>query len=88
MRYFKHVKSGHRGRYAARPSGTDAVCGETKTLGQIAAEAKTLAKSAIDGSIIRTCCMAGTFYDQQSRSLRHRELHARHQSAAGRTAWL
>ena len=61
MRYFKHVNLGiavdtPRGRLVPT-----LFAAETKTLGQIAAEAKTLAKSAIDGSINPDLLQGGTF---------------------------
>lgn len=61
MRYFKHVNLGIA---VDTPRGLlvpTLFAAETKTLGQIAAEAKTLAKSAIDGSINPDLLQGGTF---------------------------
>lgn len=61
MRYFKHVNLGVA---VDTPRGLlvpTLFAAETKTLGQIAAEAKTLAKSAIDGSINPDLLSGGTF---------------------------
>ena len=61
MRYFKHVNLGIA---VDTPRGLlvpTLYAAETKTLGQIAAEAKTLAKSAIDGSINPDLLQGGTF---------------------------
>lgn len=61
MRYFKHVNLGIA---VDTPRGLlvpTLFAAETKTLGQIAAEAKSLAKSAIDGSINPDLLQGGTF---------------------------
>ena len=61
MRYFKHVNLGIA---VDTPRGLlvpTLFAAETKTLGQIAAEAKMLAKSAIDGSINPDLLQGGTF---------------------------
>ena len=61
MRYFKHVNLGIA---VDTPRGLlvpTLFAAETKTLGQISAEAKTLAKSAIDGSINPDLLQGGTF---------------------------
>ena len=61
MRYYKHVNLGIA---VDTPRGLlvpTLFAAETKTLGQIAAEAKTLAKSAIDGSINPDLLQGGTF---------------------------
>lgn len=61
MRYFKHVNLGIA---VDTPRGLlvpTLFAAETKTLGQIAAESKTLAKSAIDGSINPDLLSGGTF---------------------------
>ena len=61
MRYFKHVNLGIA---VDTPRGLlvpTLFAAETKTLGQIAAEAKALAKSAIDGSINPDLLQGGTF---------------------------
>ena len=61
MRYFKHVNLGiavDTNRGLLVPT---LFAAETKTLGQISAEAKTLAKSAIDGSINPDFLQGGTF---------------------------
>ena len=61
MRYFKHVNLGIA---VDTPRGLlvpTLFAAETKTLGQISAEAKTLAKSAIDGSINPDFLQGGTF---------------------------
>ena len=61
IRYFKHVNLGIA---VDTPRGLlvpTLFAAETKTLGQIAAESKTLAKSAIDGSINPDLLQGGTF---------------------------
>ena len=61
IRYFKHVTLGIA---VDTPRGLlvpTLFAAETKTLGQIAAESKTLAKSAIDGSINPDLLQGGTF---------------------------
>ena len=61
MRYFKHVNLGIA---VDTPRGLlvpTLFAAETKTLGQIAAESKTLAKAAIDGSINPDLLAGGTF---------------------------
>lgn len=61
MRYFKHVNLGIA---VDTPRGLlvpTLFAAETKTLGQISAEAKALAKSAIDGSINPDLLQGGTF---------------------------
>lgn len=61
VRYFKHVNLGIA---VDTPRGLlvpTLFAAETKSLGQIAAEAKTLAKSAIDGSINPDLLQGGTF---------------------------
>ena len=61
MRYFKHVNLGIA---VDTPRGLlvpTLFAAETKSLGQIAAEAKSLAKSAIDGSINPDLLQGGTF---------------------------
>ncbi len=61
MRYFKHVNLGIA---VDTPRGLlvpTLFAGETKSLGQIASESKTLAKSAIDGSINPDYLQGGTF---------------------------
>jgi len=61
MRYFKHVNLGVA---VDTPRGLlvpTLFAAETKTLGQIAAESKTLSKSAIDGSINPDLLSGGTF---------------------------
>ncbi len=61
LRYFKHVNLGIA---VDTPRGLlvpTLFAAETKTLGQIAAESKTLAKSAIDGSINPDLLQNGTF---------------------------
>ncbi len=61
MRYFKHVNLGIA---VDTPRGLlvpTLFAAETKTLGQIAAESKALAKSAIDGSINPDFLQGGTF---------------------------
>ena len=61
IRYFKHVNLGIA---VDTPRGLlvpTLFAAETKTLGQISAEAKALAKSAIDGSINPDFLQGGTF---------------------------
>ena len=61
IRYFKHVNLGIA---VDTPRGLlvpTLFAAETKTLGQIAAESKVLAKSAIDGSINPDLLQSGTF---------------------------
>ncbi|NCB06261.1 MAG: hypothetical protein EOM69_12180, partial [Clostridia bacterium] len=61
IRYFKHVNLGIA---VDTPRGLlvpSLFAAETKTLGQIAVESKTLAKSAIDGSINPDLLQGGTF---------------------------
>lgn len=61
MRYFKHVNLGIA---VDTPRGLlvpTLFAAETKSLGQISAEAKSLAKSAIDGSINPDLLQGGTF---------------------------
>ena len=61
LRYFKHVNLGIA---VDTPRGLlvpTLFAAETKTLGQIAAESKTLAKAAIDGSINPDLLSGGTF---------------------------
>jgi pyruvate dehydrogenase E2 component (dihydrolipoamide acetyltransferase) len=61
LRYFKHVNLGIA---VDTPRGLlvpTLFAAETKSLGQIAAEAKSLAKSAIDGSINPDLLQGGTF---------------------------
>jgi len=61
IRYFKHVNLGIA---VDTPRGLlvpTLFAAETKTLGQIAAESKVLAKSAIDGSINPDLLQGGTF---------------------------
>jgi len=61
MRYFKHVNLGIA---VDTPRGLlvpTLFAAETKTLGQISAESKALAKSAIDGSINPDLLQGGTF---------------------------
>lgn len=61
IRYFKHVNLGIA---VDTPRGLlvpTLFAAETKTLGQIGAESKTLAKSAIDGSINPDLLQGGTF---------------------------
>ena len=61
LRYFRHVNLGIA---VDTPRGLlvpTLFAAETKTLGQIAAEAKTLAKSAVDGSINPDLLQGGTF---------------------------